>query len=64
MAERLQEKVQTCRRGKVPFLGKATGGSMDHHRKFPAPEHAHALGSQRVRWLWCRLLSVRSLLLM
>ena len=43
-AEGTQEKVQTCRRGKVPLLGRVRGGGADCHRKFLAPEYAHACG--------------------
>ena len=38
------EKVQTHRRGKAPFLGRARGGGADHHKKLPSLEHACALG--------------------
>ena len=41
-AERTQEKVQTCRRGKAPLLGRARGGGEEGHRKLLAPECAHA----------------------
>ena len=40
------EKVWTRRRGRVLLLGRARGGEVDHHRKLPAPEHAHVPGSQ------------------
>ena len=38
MAEGTWEKVWTCRRGKVPLLGKVRGGGGDRHRKPPVPE--------------------------
>lgn len=43
IAEGTQEKVQTCRRGKAPLMGK--GGGAGCHRKLPALEcvHAHQL---------------------
>ena len=42
MAEGTQEKVRTCRRGKVPLLERARGGGVGHHRKLPAQEYAPA----------------------
>ena len=42
--EGIREKVQIRRRGRVPLLERARGGGVDHHRKLPAPEHAHARG--------------------
>ena len=41
MAEGIQEKIQTHRRGKAPLLGRMRRG-VGHHRKLPALEHAHA----------------------
>ena len=47
-AEGTQQKVQTCRRGKAPLLGRVKGGGADRHRKLPSPEGAHVpAGSQR-----------------
>ena len=57
MAEGTQEKVRTRRRGKVPLLGRARGGGVDHHRRLPV--HARA-GSPRVGCLWPRLRVARS----
>ena len=42
MAEGTWEKVWTCRRGKMPLLGKVRQGGADHHRKHPAMERVHA----------------------
>ena len=41
-AEGTQEKVLAGRRGKVPLLGRARGGGVDHHRKLPVHTYAHA----------------------
>ena len=60
--EGTQEKVWTCRRGKAPLLGKVREGP-DHHRKLPALEHAHAVGSRMTGRLWNRLRVVKNLLL-
>ena len=43
-AEGTPEKVQIRRRGRVPFLERARGGGVDHHRNLPAPEQVHARG--------------------
>ena len=63
MEERTQEKIQTCRRGKVPLLGRGEeegwttiGNSLHWSVRMP-------MGSQRVGQLWHRLRVVRSLLL-
>ena len=44
MAEETWEKVQSCRRGKVPLLARPRGGGVDHYRKLPEPECKHAWG--------------------
>ena len=65
MAEGTWEKVWTCRRGKVPLLGKVRGGGVDRHRKPPVPERVGLpTGSQRMGYLWRRPLVVRSHLLL
>ena len=43
-AEGTQGKVQTLRRVKVPLLGRVRGGGVDHHKKLPELERAHARG--------------------
>ena len=64
MVEGTQEKVQTCRRGKAPLLGRVRGEGVDCHRKLPSPECTPVPGgSQRAGWLWCRLQAERILLL-
>ena len=60
MAEGTCEKVQTHRRDKVPLLGRASGGGADCHRSSLHPSVHMPGGSQRVRWLWCRLLVAKS----
>ena len=62
-AEGTREKVWTCRRGKVPLLGRARGGGTDHYRKLSHWNMCILAGSQRAGWLWLRLWAVRSLLL-
>ena len=64
MAEGTQEKVWTHRRGKAPLLRRARGGGVDHHRKLPVPEQAHAYGLSEDGRLWCRLWVARSLLVL
>ena len=43
-ADGTQEKVWTCRKIKVPLLGRVRRGGVDYHRKHPLLEHMHACG--------------------
>ena len=64
MAEGTQEKVQTCRREKVPLLGRMREGGVGCHRKLLAPESARIpVGLQRLNQRWCRPPTDRSCLI-
>ena len=63
MAEATQEKVQTCRTGRAPLLGRARGGGADAIGNSLCLSVCMPLDSQRAGPLWHRLWVARSLLL-
>ena len=54
--EGTREEVWTCRRSKVPLLGRVRGGGADNHRNLFPCTYTH---TQRSVCLWCRVQMAR-----